>query len=88
MAGWRSLQGSSVIALQVLNRSADKVILDPLVLKGQFVTATFQHCWLGRASAPEDTTVLYLVTAERPEGAFITEPAMQKAVKGSNRVKK
>jgi len=87
MAAW-SLQGSSVIALQVRNRSADKVILDPQVLEGQFVTATFQHRWLGRAGTPEDTTVLYLVTAGRPEGAFIAEPAMQKAVKGSRRAKK
>jgi integrating conjugative element protein (TIGR03749 family) len=73
MAAW-SLQGSSVVALQVRNRSADKVILDPRVLEGQFVTATFQHRWLGRAGTPEDTTVLYLVTTGRPEGAFIAEP--------------
>lgn len=76
MAAW-SLQGSSVIALQVRNRSADKVILDPRVLDGQFITATFQHRWLGRAGTPEDTTVLYLVTSGRPEGAFIAEPPSQ-----------
>lgn len=40
MAAW-SLQGSSVIALQVRNRSAVKVILDPRSLQGQFTTATF-----------------------------------------------
>ncbi|MEB2704086.1 TIGR03749 family integrating conjugative element protein [Citrobacter koseri] len=75
MAAW-SLQGSSVIALQVRNRSAGKVILDPRVLEGQFTTATFQHRWLGRAGTPEDTTVLYLVTSGRPEGAFIAEPPL------------
>lgn len=72
MAAW-SLQGSSVIALQVRNRSAVKVILDPRSLQGQFTTATFQHRWLGRAGTPEDTTVLYLVTTGRPESAFIAE---------------
>ncbi|ADP10332.1 conserved uncharacterized protein [Erwinia sp. Ejp617] len=82
MAAW-SLQGSSVIALQVRNRSADKVILDPRVLEGQFVTATFQHRWLGSSGTPEDTTVLYLVTAGRAESAFIAEPA----VKSSRRAK-
>lgn len=76
MAAW-SLQGSSVVALQVRNRSAGKVILDPRALEGQFITATFQHRWLGRAGTPEDTTVLYLVTSGRPEGAFIAEPPSQ-----------
>ncbi|BDG86421.1 TIGR03749 family integrating conjugative element protein [Citrobacter koseri] len=86
MAAW-SLQGSSVIALQVRNRSAGKVILDSRVLEGQFTTATFQHRWLGRAGTPEDTTVLYLVTTGRPESAFIAElplPATETG-KGSKR---
>ncbi|QJT83827.1 TIGR03749 family integrating conjugative element protein [Kosakonia sp. MUSA4] len=84
MAAW-SLQGSSVVALQVRNRSAGKVILDPRVLEGQFVTATFQHRWLGRAGTPEDTTVLYLVTAGRPEGAFIAEPPSLQPADGRKR---
>lgn len=73
MAAW-SLLGDSVVALQVRNRSADKVVLDPRELQGQFETATFQHRWLGRAGTPEDTTVVYLVIQGRPEGAFIAEP--------------
>jgi hypothetical protein len=88
MAAW-SLQGSSVIALQVRNRSAVKVILDPRSLQGQFTTATFQHRWLGRAGTPEDTTVLYLVTTGRPESAFIAEQRLPesegKESKRSNR---
>ncbi|WP_034937623.1 TIGR03749 family integrating conjugative element protein [Erwinia mallotivora] len=75
MAAW-SLQGSSVVALQVRNRSAGKIVLDPRVIEGQFTTATFQHRWLGRASTPEDTSVLYLVTSGRPESAFIAEPSV------------
>lgn len=73
MAAW-SLLGDSVVALQVRNRSTDKVVLDPRELQGQFETATFQHRWLGRAGTPEDTTVVYLVIQGRPEGAFIAEP--------------
>lgn len=84
VAAW-SLQGSSVIALQVRNRSSGKVVLDPRALEGQFVTATFQHRWLGRAGTPEDTTVLYLVTAGRPEGAFITEPPVLQPADGHKR---
>lgn len=75
LAAW-SLQGSSVVAVQVRNRSADKIILDPRALRGDFLAATFQHRWLGRAGTPEDTTVLYLVMQGRPEGAFIAEPAL------------
>jgi len=74
LAGW-SLNDFCVIALQVRNLSAAKVILDPRLLQGQFVAATFQHRWLGNAGTPEDTTVLYLVTQGRPDGAFVSEPA-------------
>src|SRR3546814_4150424 len=38
------------------------VTLDPRVLQGDFLTATFQHEALGPRGTPEDTTVLYLVT--------------------------
>ncbi|MFP1767876.1 TIGR03749 family integrating conjugative element protein [Lonsdalea quercina] len=84
MAAW-SLQGSSVVALQIRNRSAGKVILDPRTLQGQFVTATFQHRWLGGAGTPEDTTVLYLVTSGRPEAAFIAEPPSPQPADGHKR---
>lgn len=72
LAAW-SLNGYSVIALQVRNTSASNSILDPRELEGQFVSATFQHRWLGHAGTPEDTTVLYLVTQGRPDGAFLAE---------------
>jgi len=75
LASW-SLNGYSVTALQVRNTSAAKVILDPRVLQGQFVSATFQHRWLGNAGTPEDTTVLYLVAEGNPEGAFLAEPVV------------
>ncbi|EPZ8126212.1 TIGR03749 family integrating conjugative element protein [Yersinia enterocolitica] len=72
LTGWR-LNGYRVIALQVRNTAAAKVILDPRALQGKFVAATFQHRWLGITGTPEDTTVLYLVVRGRLNGAFRPE---------------
>lgn len=83
LAGWDT--GSrNVVALKVQNTASRKITLDPRLLQGQFVTATFQHRYLGPVGTPEDTTTLYLVTAGRPDGAFIAEPAVTpKAVKAA-----
>ncbi|GMB68389.1 integrating conjugative element protein [Pectobacterium brasiliense] len=64
----------SVVALRVRNTSSRKIVLDPRVLQGQFISATFQHRWVGPIGSPEDTTTLYLVTDSRPELAFVAEP--------------
>ncbi|AIA69902.1 putative exported protein [Pectobacterium atrosepticum] len=64
----------SVVALRIRNTSSRKVVLDPRILQGQFVSATFQHRWVGPIGTPEDTTTLYLVTDSRPELAFFAEP--------------
>lgn len=46
------------------------------------MSATFQHRWVGPAGTPEDTTTVYVVTAGRPESAFIAEPsALRKATR-------
>ncbi|WP_337024507.1 MULTISPECIES: TIGR03749 family integrating conjugative element protein [unclassified Pantoea] len=74
VAGW-GVAGRTVVALRIRNSSSSKVILDPRELQGQFVTATFQHRWLGAAGTPEDTTTLYLVTSGRPDDAFVREPS-------------
>nr|WP_240347013.1 TIGR03749 family integrating conjugative element protein [Pectobacterium brasiliense] len=86
LAGWR-LNNFSVIALQVRNTSSgSKVILDPRRLQGRFVSATFQHRWLGNAGTPEDTTVAYLVIDGQPESAFLPEPVLPaKPVKSTSR---
>lgn len=74
LGGWGA--GSrNVVALKVQNTVSRNITLDPRVLQGQFVTATFQHRWLGPVGTPEDTTTLYLVTAGRPDGAFVAEPS-------------
>ena len=49
-------------AARLTNGSSSWITLDPRVLQGDFLTATFQHETLGPRGTPEDTTVLYLVT--------------------------
>jgi integrating conjugative element protein (TIGR03749 family) len=61
LASWR-LEDQWVTAVRLTNTGAGWVTLDPRVLQGDFLTATFQHEALGPRGTPEDTTVLYLVT--------------------------
>ena len=77
LAAWGA-GGRTVVALKLINTVSRKVVLDPRALQGNFVTATFQHRWLGSAGTPEDTTTLYLVTEGRPDRAFIAEPVRRK----------
>ncbi|MEQ2024889.1 TIGR03749 family integrating conjugative element protein [Xenorhabdus szentirmaii] len=72
LAGW-GVQDYSVVALKLRNTAKRPITLDPRALQGQFVAATFQHRWLGKAGTPEDTTVLYLVIRGKPGNAFIPE---------------
>lgn len=81
LAAW-GLQGYSVVALTLRNQRAEKVVLDPRRLQGNFYSATFQHRWLGASGTPEDTTTVYLVTKGRPDAAFLPEPVKAKAGKG------
>jgi len=86
VAGW-GVAGRTVVALRVRNDSPQKIVLDPRELQGQFVTATFQHRWLGAAGTPEDTTTLYLVTAGRADEAFVREPSTaRQAVRSAQKV--
>lgn len=61
MAAWR-LDNHWVTAVRVTNVSKAWLSLDPRVLQGDFVAATFQHPDVGPTGTPSDTTVLYLVT--------------------------
>ncbi|WP_404317435.1 TIGR03749 family integrating conjugative element protein [Klebsiella oxytoca] len=80
LAAWQ-LAGYTVVALKVRHTAAGGISPDPRLLQGQFVSATFQHAWLGPAGLPEDTTALYLVMKGKPDAAFIPEPACQPAGK-------
>ncbi|MCT7090810.1 TIGR03749 family integrating conjugative element protein [Salmonella enterica] len=77
LAAW-ALGEYSVVALKVRNPRGQKIVLDPRILSGQFISATFQHRWLCEAGRPEDTTTLYLVIKGRPESAFPAEPVYRR----------
>jgi len=64
LASWR-LEDQWVTAVRLTNTGTGWITLDPRALQGDFITATFQHQSLGPRGAPEDTTVLYLVTRGR-----------------------
>jgi len=61
LAAWR-LEDQWVTAVRLTNTSDGGISLDPRLLQGDFLTATFQHPTLGPHGTPEDTTVVYLVT--------------------------
>lgn len=64
LASWR-LEDQVVTAVRLTNAGTGWITLDPRVIQGDFLTATFQHEALGPPGTPEDTTVLYLVTRGR-----------------------
>lgn len=61
LAAWR-LSGECVTAVKLTNTSPHWISLDPRLLQGDFVAATFQHPNLGPAGHSTDTTVVYLIT--------------------------
>jgi integrating conjugative element protein (TIGR03749 family) len=61
LGAWR-LQDEWVSAIQVTNLTANWRDLDPRLLQGEFLAATFQHRQIGPQGEPTDTTVVYLVT--------------------------
>lgn len=61
LAAWR-LDADWVTAVKLVNLSQRWIDLDPRLLQGDFLTATFQHPNLGPAGRSTDTTVVYLVT--------------------------
>ncbi|ECF1702296.1 TIGR03749 family integrating conjugative element protein [Salmonella enterica subsp. enterica] len=80
LAAWR-LGDTTVTAIKLQNRSQPRIDLDPRALQGQFLTATFQHSWLGAHGTPDDTTVVYLVTDGSADRAVVPEPPAPDAKK-------
>ena len=64
LAAWR-LEDQWVTAVRLTHTGSGWIDLDPRVLQGDFLTATFQHPTLGPRGTSEDTTVVYLVTRGR-----------------------
>lgn len=61
LAAWR-LSDHWLTAVKLTNSSPHSLALDPRLLQGDFVAATFQHPDVGPARDASDTTVVYLVT--------------------------
>lgn len=61
LGAWR-LDEYWVTAVKLRNTSTQHLVLDPRELMGDFITATFQHPYLGTTGDASDTTTLYLVT--------------------------
>lgn len=61
LGAWR-LDDYWVTAVKLRNTSTQHLALDPRELMGDFVTATFQHPYLGTKGDASDTTTVYLVT--------------------------
>ena len=61
LGAWR-LEDLWITAVKLRNTSSQPVALDPRELMGDFVTATFQHPYLGAKGDASDTTTVYLVT--------------------------
>lgn len=61
LGAWR-LGDYWVTAIRLTNKTHQAVDLDPRVLLGDFVAATFQHHYLGSRGTSLDTSVLYLTT--------------------------
>jgi integrating conjugative element protein (TIGR03749 family) len=59
-----------VTAVQLTNTTRQAQVLDPRVLRGQWLAATFQHHRLHPAGTEADRTVLYLISA-RPFAASL-----------------
>lgn len=64
LGAWR-LDDTYVTAVKLRNLSAQQLTMNPTELMGNFVTATFQHPYLGARGNASDTTTLYLVTKGR-----------------------
>ena len=63
LAAWRG-GGLYVTAVRLRNRLNIAQILDPRALRGNWLTATFQHVRLLPAGDEADTTAVYLVSAQ------------------------
>jgi len=53
-----------VTAVKLVNRTTEPQVLDPRALRGQWLSATFQHARLLPVGDEADTTVVYLVSAQ------------------------
>lgn len=63
LIGWRAGE-YYLTAVKLVNQSNEAQVLDPRALRGQWLSATFQHARLLPVGDEADTTVAYLVSAQ------------------------
>lgn len=63
IASWRATSYFYVSAVVLKNTTKQVIVLDPRDLLGKWQAATFQFNRLGRANSPEDSSVVYLISA-------------------------
>jgi len=61
LAAWK-LEDYFVSAIKLQNTTRETITLDPRLLQGDFIAATFQHQTLGALGSAEDVTVVYIIT--------------------------
>jgi len=64
LGAWQ-LEDHTVTAIKLQNSAPTPIALDPRELRGDFISAAFQHPHLGPTGFASDTTVVYLVTRGR-----------------------
>jgi len=69
LVAWRA-GGLYLTALKLTNRTGEPLTLDPRTLRGDWLTATFQHSRLQPAGSEADTTAVYLISARPFETAL------------------
>jgi len=69
LVAWRA-GGLYLTALKLTNRTAEPLTLDPRTLRGDWLTATFQHGRLQPAGNETDATAVYLISARPFETAL------------------
>jgi len=69
LVAWRA-GGLYLTALKLTNRTDEPQTLDPRTLRGDWLTATFQHSRLQPAGNEADTTAVYLISARPFETAL------------------
>ena len=74
LGSWQG-EGLYVTAVMLTHTGHRRLILDPRLLKGRFVSAAFQHNSLGPAGSRSDTTCVYLVTQDPFIASIFADPS-------------
>ncbi len=69
LVAWRA-GGLYLTAVKLTNATTEPVTLDPRALRGDWLSAAFQHARLLPASDEADTTAVYLISARPFETAL------------------